>query len=288
MPGAMTPSTARRSGQCRPTVQRGATGAVVHVAGCNDEREWLELFGHLMTTPLTALPAGQLALKLCATFEATACGYSDIVGSEHTAELWPLHQQLHGHRSELFEWSMSHGDDHPLLRFYHSTALRVPAQIADLPPGVAGSASAREWLDIGRSTGCPDQLSLPLRLHVGRSRAFVLGRTGRFSSPEIELATMLWRLLTALDRQIAVAHRLATRAAVARPAVADNAGLTPREIAVLGLLGDGITAGAIGRRLIISERTVHKHLERIYGKLSVADRLGAVLRAREVGLLTDT
>jgi ATP/maltotriose-dependent transcriptional regulator MalT len=30
---------------------------------------------------------------------------------------------------------------------------------------------------------------------------------------------------------------------------------------------------------------VHKHLEHIYGKLDVTDRLSAVLRAREAGLI---
>jgi hypothetical protein len=33
-------------------------------------------------------------------------------------------------------------------------------------------------------------------------------------------------------------------------------------------------------------RTVHKHLERIYGKLGVNDRLAAVLEARRLGLVT--
>jgi DNA-binding CsgD family transcriptional regulator len=36
--------------------------------------------------------------------------------------------------------------------------------------------------------------------------------------------------------------------------------LTPRELAVLGQLADGRTAASIGRRLAMSERTVHKHL----------------------------
>ncbi|GAA5124556.1 response regulator transcription factor [Pseudonocardia adelaidensis] len=59
--------------------------------------------------------------------------------------------------------------------------------------------------------------------------------------------------------------------------------LTPRELAVLGELADGLTAAAIGRKLLITERTVHKHLERL--KLGVGDRLAAVLRAQRLGLL---
>jgi DNA-binding NarL/FixJ family response regulator len=54
---------------------------------------------------------------------------------------------------------------------------------------------------------------------------------------------------------------------------------------VLSLLAEGLTAGAIGRRLMITERTVHKHLQHSYTKLGVTDRLGAVLRAQRIGLL---
>jgi DNA-binding NarL/FixJ family response regulator len=66
---------------------------------------------------------------------------------------------------------------------------------------------------------------------------------------------------------------------------AAEAGLTPREVAVLSLLADGMTAEAIGRRLGISNRTVHKHTENLYRKLSATDRLMAVLRAQSLGLL---
>jgi DNA-binding NarL/FixJ family response regulator len=61
--------------------------------------------------------------------------------------------------------------------------------------------------------------------------------------------------------------------------------LTPRELAVLGQLADGLTAAAIGRKLLITERTVHKHLERLYTKLGVGDRLAAVLLAQRLGLI---
>ncbi|MDN5859207.1 MAG: helix-turn-helix transcriptional regulator, partial [Pseudonocardia sp.] len=67
--------------------------------------------------------------------------------------------------------------------------------------------------------------------------------------------------------------------------VANAVRLTPRELAVLDLLAAGHTAGAMGRRLQIAERTVQKHLERIYTKLGVTDRLSAVLRAQRIGVL---
>ncbi|WP_142025406.1 LuxR C-terminal-related transcriptional regulator [Blastococcus colisei] len=45
------------------------------------------------------------------------------------------------------------------------------------------------------------------------------------------------------------------------------------------------TAVAIGRHLHIAGATVHKHLEHIYGKLGVGDRLTAVLAAQRAGIL---
>lgn len=65
----------------------------------------------------------------------------------------------------------------------------------------------------------------------------------------------------------------------------ETAGLTPRELVVLGLLARGRTAGAIAARLGISARTVHKHQEHLYRKLGAVDRLSAVLRAQEAGVL---
>jgi DNA-binding CsgD family transcriptional regulator len=53
-------------------------------------------------------------------------------------------------------------------------------------------------------------------------------------------------------------------------------GLTAREIQVIGLAGRGLTNRAIGERLGISGRTVHKHLQNVYGKLGVGTRAAAV------------
>ncbi|GGQ76747.1 helix-turn-helix transcriptional regulator [Couchioplanes azureus] len=63
--------------------------------------------------------------------------------------------------------------------------------------------------------------------------------------------------------------------------------LTPRELSILRLLADSLTAATIARRLGISPGTVHKHLGRLYRKLGTSDRLATVLRARETGLLPD-
>jgi DNA-binding CsgD family transcriptional regulator len=67
---------------------------------------------------------------------------------------------------------------------------------------------------------------------------------------------------------------------------ADDLGITPRERTVLRLVSEGLTSAAAGRRLGISPHTVNKHLENAYRKLGTRDRVTAVLRARELRLIT--
>jgi DNA-binding NarL/FixJ family response regulator len=62
--------------------------------------------------------------------------------------------------------------------------------------------------------------------------------------------------------------------------------LTGRELEVLLLLAEGWTAAAIGHRLVCSPRTVNKHLEHIYRKLEVGDRLRAVRVGETMGLVS--
>jgi len=60
--------------------------------------------------------------------------------------------------------------------------------------------------------------------------------------------------------------------------------LTSRESELLGLLADGHTNEAIARRLSLSTKTVRNHVSNIFAKLQVADRAGAIVRARRAGL----
>ncbi|HET6625669.1 MAG TPA: HD domain-containing phosphohydrolase [Nocardioidaceae bacterium] len=62
------------------------------------------------------------------------------------------------------------------------------------------------------------------------------------------------------------------------------AGLTAREVEVLGLVAHGCTNVTIARQLSISHKTVRNHLEHIYLKAGVSNRAGAALFAVEHGL----
>jgi DNA-binding NarL/FixJ family response regulator len=60
--------------------------------------------------------------------------------------------------------------------------------------------------------------------------------------------------------------------------------LTPREHGVLSLLAHGLGTAAIARELVISEKTVATHIQRILGKLGVNSRAAAVAKAHSEGL----
>ena len=61
--------------------------------------------------------------------------------------------------------------------------------------------------------------------------------------------------------------------------------LAPRELEVLRLIGEGLSARRIGERLYIATSTVKSHQARLYEKLGVSDRAAAVAEGMRLGLL---
>ncbi|RYP85405.1 response regulator transcription factor [Nocardioides guangzhouensis] len=73
-------------------------------------------------------------------------------------------------------------------------------------------------------------------------------------------------------------------AAPPTPAAEPFPELTAREREILALLAEGRRTSAIADRLALSPKTVSNNLTSIFAKLEVADRAGAIIRAREGGL----
>jgi two-component system, NarL family, response regulator DevR len=71
------------------------------------------------------------------------------------------------------------------------------------------------------------------------------------------------------------------------PSGGDGVGaqLTERELQVLRLAGAGLTARQIARELSVQERTVTTHLQHIYRKLRVSNRVAALRAATRAGIL---
>ena len=131
---------------------------------------------------------------------------------------------------------------------------------------------------------------MPVRAPANVGRAIVLHRSSRdFTDRDKAFARAVQPLLASAHSHAAHLRRGLTSAKQDRPGAAveraDAYRLTPREMAVLTLLADALTAAAIGRRLGIATRTVHKHIGSIYRKLGTTDRLATVLCAQRSGLI---
>ncbi|OBI81938.1 HD domain-containing phosphohydrolase [Mycobacterium sp. E740] len=61
-------------------------------------------------------------------------------------------------------------------------------------------------------------------------------------------------------------------------------GLTAREVQVLRLVAQGTSNKDIAARLVLSEKTVRNHVEHVYTKIGVSNRIGASMYALEHGL----
>ncbi|MEM1150031.1 MAG: helix-turn-helix transcriptional regulator [Pseudomonadota bacterium] len=62
-------------------------------------------------------------------------------------------------------------------------------------------------------------------------------------------------------------------------------GISPREVDILALLGEGLSNKEIARRLEISPNTVKTHLARLFEKLDVRRRTQAIRKAQALSIL---
>ena len=123
-------------------------------------------------------------------------------------------------------------------------------------------------------TGSPFERA---RVQVLRGRALAaLGDAGS-ARRELESARAAFRRLGARPAAEEVSALLAP------PAL--PAGLTAREVEVLRLVASGRSNAQIATELVLSEKTVARHLSNIFGKLDVGSRTAATAYAFEHGLV---
>ncbi|MHC1562763.1 helix-turn-helix transcriptional regulator [Actinomycetospora sp. C-140] len=251
--------------------------------------KWLDLVADMVGRPLIGWPAPEILSLLAASFEAPAAVFYTQEGAEPIEQVSAPADLYGGYRAEVERWSAENAfREHPLLRFYLATGRCEVMQVADVPERFAGRRVQERWrvvCDDLLGADVVSQVSMPLRLGPRTNRSFLVGRCDAYAAEEMALLGRVQRVLIGLDRQIAAHARWSARTGAHAIPVAGEVGLTPRESAVLDLLAAGGTARAIARRLAVGERTVQKHLQRIYTKLGVADRLAAVQRAQLIGLL---
>lgn len=240
-------------------------------------RRWVDLIDHLLSRPGASFPIAQVRSELAATFGTNAswnwvgpnydCGFEML---EQPAD-WPT---LEEHRLMVHLMRL-----HPLIRWFEATQSSVAMTVGRVPTRIAPRRDVDRMTHFMRPVGIDQQLAIPYEFEGPAQCTFVLATSGTdYTDDQLELARRIQPLLVLLARH----HQLLDRCDATAGRTAD---LTPREIVVLRLLADGLTAQAIGRRLGVSPLTVRKHLENTYRKLGVSDRMLAVLQARQLGLL---
>jgi DNA-binding CsgD family transcriptional regulator len=240
---------------------------------------WLDFVGDLLERVSRDFPHVLVARELAATFGCrVSWNWADrdgSFGSEHIDPMpgWPTPEHVAFWREHGLGW-------HPLVRWFELSGDASPMSTGRIPPGLFPDGCFGVLREQLGPYGLEENLSIPYRLEPDSQRAFVLARGDQdFPDEDYLLARRLQPLLALLERQVSVLRRardLTTEMEAAE--------LSGRELVVLRLLGEGRTAEAMARELGISVRTVQKHLEHVYRKLGVSDRLRAVLVAREAGI----
>lgn len=172
---------------------------------------------------------------------------------------------------------------YPFARHYAAGPARTPVTARRLA-GRDWTASATARV-LGDALDLNQVLGLPLPGTVAPITGCLVFRSGAdFTDDHLHVAERAQPLLAAVEQQRRLLEEWRRLAAGPAEHAADCA-LTPRELTVLLLLSDALTADAMGRRLGISVRTVHKHVENIYRKLGTRDRISTVLHAQRLGLV---
>lgn len=245
---------------------------------------WVDLVGELLLTRQPRVPVELVLRELGDTFDTFATWHwADPDGSfgfhvNETVPGWP-------DAARMEAWGRSRMYEHPLFVWFGRTGDLTAMTLGRVPAASYSSGGLEIVQEELRPVALDQQLSIPYRAGGGHQRAFVLCTTGAdFDEQRLLLARRIQPLLVLVGRQAKVLAECSGAETLDR---ASSIGLTGREIAVLELLAQGLTAIAIGRALGIASRTVHVHLDHLYRKLSVHDRLMAVTTAKAAGLLLD-
>ena len=143
---------------------------------------------------------------------------------------------------------------------------------------LAEGDAERALVVLRRAAQCWQELDAPYE--AARARALV-ARGCRALGDE-DAATMELAAARLAFTELGAAPALAEIDALGEPAAANDAhGLTARELEVLRLVAAGRTNKAIAAELVLSERTVERHVSNIFAKLGLSSRSAATAFAYE-------
>jgi LuxR family maltose regulon positive regulatory protein len=169
-----------------------------------------------------------------------------------------------------------------LSRGDRPAAIRLcEAEIERQPGETSASASPAVWLALARAR--EDQGEVEMAASAARRAVELAVRAGDAQVARSARATLA-RLEPVLARRRPDGPSGDAAGVVARAAGLVEP-LTPRELEVLRLVALGRSNAAIAAELFVTVGTVKSHVHAVSGKLGAANRVEAVARARELGIL---
>ena len=154
------------------------------------------------------------------------------------------------------------------------------------------STDIQAWQESGVGSAGTDpgvsMVGIPLGRAYQVATHLTFLRADQFSGLEMRAVQDLQRALIAFEAHVCLWERRDPALEIyahSPNGMAASQRLTARERQVIQLLSKGMLASTIAARLHVSPRTVHAHLGSAYRKLEAHDRLTAVNRARQIGII---
>jgi DNA-binding CsgD family transcriptional regulator len=194
-------------------------------------------------------------------------------------------------------WSSASGDSRLAQRY----AQRACTEATQTPQPLALLGAHRILGELATAAGNLDTANIHLDTALGiaeacgavHARALTLLalaslRHAQSRQPEVDtLVAEVRAICEALGarRMLAHARLLGQKSAMRTPRTVDPDPLTGREVEVLTLIATGISNQEIAERLVLSVRTVERHINSLYRKIEARGRADAVAYAARRGLL---
>lgn len=179
------------------------------------------------------------------------------------------------------------GTTPPLVLAARATLIAERTQISDVPEGSPWDAVIGLWESVGNRY-------LAAYARWRKAEALLTGKGDRRSVESLLMdasavaqeldARPLLEEVQALARRARVDLKWADLSSDTRSDALEQFDLTPRELEVLALLGDGLTNREIAGRLFISDKTASVHVSHILSKMSAPNRAGAAATAQRLGI----
>ena len=137
--------------------------------------------------------------------------------------------------------------------------------------GCAGGVDPRPALNAG--AGLRRALAFPTLTLKG-----VLAVVELRSASGLPISDTLTRVLESVGREVGAFFKV-------QPCLPHDTGLSARELEVLELVAEGLSAAEIAARLVLSRETIRSHIRNVHAKLGVGDRVSAVVKAMRAGVI---